>query len=117
MSQHRSSKSFAFNFASSPCPSSPEDAANELNRFLAVHRILSIDHQLVSDGPNSAWTICVSFDDGNGTAAPRSGIVRRACALYAASLSSSSNVAGQASGNACGGWPSIVAGNARSAWR
>ncbi len=38
-------------------------------------------------------------------------------ARYAASLSSSSNVAGQASLSACGGWPSIVAGNARSAWR
>ncbi len=49
----------------------PEDAAAELNRFLAAHRILAIDRQLVSDGPNSAWTVCVGFDDGNGTAASR----------------------------------------------
>jgi superfamily II DNA helicase RecQ len=41
-----------------------EDTSAELNRFLAGHRILSIDRQLVVDGSNSAWAICVSFDDG-----------------------------------------------------
>jgi hypothetical protein len=43
----------------------PDEAATELNRFLASHRILAIDRQLINDGANSAWTICVSFDDGN----------------------------------------------------
>jgi superfamily II DNA helicase RecQ len=41
-----------------------EDAEVALNRFLAGHRILAIDRQFVSNGPNSAWSICVSFDDG-----------------------------------------------------
>ena len=38
------------------------DIADELNRFLAGSRILSIDRQLVQDGGNSAWAICVSFE-------------------------------------------------------
>jgi len=46
-----------------------DDAVAELNRFLTAHRILSIDRQLITDGANSAWTICVSFDEGNGTTA------------------------------------------------
>jgi superfamily II DNA helicase RecQ len=38
------------------------DIADELNRFLAGSRILSIDRQLVQDGANSAWAICVGFE-------------------------------------------------------
>jgi superfamily II DNA helicase RecQ len=41
-----------------------EDAEIALNRFLAGHRILAIDRQFVSNGPNSAWSICVSYGDG-----------------------------------------------------
>jgi|SRR5208282_209743 len=41
-----------------------DETIAELNRFLAGHRILSIDRQLVIDGSNSAWAICVIFDDG-----------------------------------------------------
>ena len=36
-----------------------EDA---LNRFLAGHRILSIDRFMVQDGSNSAWSLCVGFE-------------------------------------------------------
>jgi superfamily II DNA helicase RecQ len=38
------------------------DAAAELNQFLSGHRILSIDRHLVADAANSAWAVCVSFD-------------------------------------------------------
>ena len=52
---------------------SPDDAADALNRFLATHCILAIDRQFVSDGPNSAWTVCLSFDDGNAPTRPAFG--------------------------------------------
>jgi hypothetical protein len=38
------------------------DIADELNRFLAGSRILSIDRHLVQDGVNSAWAVCVGFE-------------------------------------------------------
>lgn len=38
------------------------DAADELNRFLSAHRILSVDRSFVQDGANSAWALCVSFE-------------------------------------------------------
>lgn len=45
------------------------DAAEaELNRFLAGHRVLAVDRQLVADGPRSAWTVCVSYVDRPVTA-------------------------------------------------
>lgn len=50
----------------------PDDAAADLNQFLTGHRILAIDRRLIADGANSAWTICVSFDDGTGSPSPRS---------------------------------------------
>lgn len=39
-----------------------EDAAEDLNRFLAAHRVLSLDRQLVQAGAASAWTVCVAFE-------------------------------------------------------
>ncbi len=54
-----------------------DDAAVELNRFLAANRILAIERQFISDGANSAWTICVSFDEGGGAATARPGIGKR----------------------------------------
>ena len=48
------------------------DIADELNRFLAGSRILSIDRHLVQDGANSAWAICVSFESA-GQGRPTSG--------------------------------------------
>jgi len=38
------------------------DIADELNRFLVGHRILSVDRQLAQDGANSAWAVCVGFE-------------------------------------------------------
>ena len=38
-----------------------DDAAEELNRFLGSHRIVSIDRQFVQDGPGSAWAFCVTY--------------------------------------------------------
>ena len=37
--------------------------AAELNRFLAAHRILSVERQLCEAGTDSLWTVCVGFDD------------------------------------------------------
>jgi superfamily II DNA helicase RecQ len=54
-----------------------DEAAAELNRFLASHRILAIERQFITDGPNSAWTICVSFDDNGTTGTPRPGTGKR----------------------------------------
>jgi len=42
----------------------------ELNRFLASHRVLSIERQLIADGPASAWAICVTYVQGDGPALP-----------------------------------------------
>ena len=53
------------------------DAAAELNQFLNGHRILSIDRHLVADAANSAWAVCVSFDQPGATqAVPARGAVR-----------------------------------------
>lgn len=41
------------------------NAADELNRFLSTHRVSSIDRQFVADGPNSAWSICVTYEAGD----------------------------------------------------
>jgi superfamily II DNA helicase RecQ len=54
-----------------------DEAAAELNRFLASHRVLAVERQFIGDGPNSAWTICVSFDDSGATGTPRPGIGKR----------------------------------------
>lgn len=37
------------------------EAESELNRFLATHRIVALDRQLVTDGPRSAWAVCASY--------------------------------------------------------
>lgn len=42
------------------------DDAVELNEFLASHRVLSVDRQLVADGSNSFWTVCVTWLEGDG---------------------------------------------------
>src|SRR6185436_11993097 len=44
----------------------------ELNQFLASHRVIAVDRQLVMDGPRSAWAICVTYvnaDAGAGAGA------------------------------------------------
>lgn len=39
----------------------PAEAAGELNRFLASHRVVTVDRELVEDGANSAWAVCVTY--------------------------------------------------------
>ena len=36
-------------------------AADEMNRFLAGHRILAVHREFVSDGTSSCWTFCVEY--------------------------------------------------------
>jgi superfamily II DNA helicase RecQ len=55
-----------------------EPAAGDLNTFLAATRILAIDRQFVADGANSAWAVCVTFDQG--LAAPAAGRAASAAA-------------------------------------
>ena len=40
-----------------------ECVERELNGFLASHKVLSIDRQLVDLGMNSFWAICIDFLD------------------------------------------------------
>lgn len=47
----------------------PAAAQEDLNRFLAAHRVAGIDKQFVADGPNSLWSFVVGYDDGE-TAPP-----------------------------------------------
>jgi len=47
-----------------------DDAAEEFNRFLASHPILGIDREFVSDGVNSAWCFCVSYQEPGNRPAP-----------------------------------------------
>lgn len=48
----------------------PEPATTELNRFLAQHRIETIERGLVTDGGNSAWAIAVGYQAGSNPATP-----------------------------------------------
>jgi superfamily II DNA helicase RecQ len=41
-----------------------ESTENELNGFLASHRILSVDRRWVEHGDNSYWAICVDYQVG-----------------------------------------------------
>lgn len=48
-----------------------DESADDLNRFLAGHRILSIDRHFAQDGANSAWAVCVAYEaTGEGRPAP-----------------------------------------------
>ena len=42
-------------------PVSAPSAVDELNRFLAGHRVLSVDRQFVADGGSSFWAFCVTL--------------------------------------------------------
>ncbi len=51
-----------------------EAAAEDLNRFLSMHRILAVDRSFAQDGASSAWALCISFEPSDGrtqTAKPR----------------------------------------------
>ncbi len=45
-------------------------AEAELNRFLAQHRVLSVEHHLVSQHGTSAWAVCVSYTEHEPAKAP-----------------------------------------------
>jgi hypothetical protein len=49
---------------------SPGEAEAELNRFLAAHRVLALDRQLVAQGQAAYWAVSVSYIDGKGEALP-----------------------------------------------
>ncbi len=40
------------------------DAEEELNRFLASHRVVSVDRHLVTESGGSVWAVCVTWIDG-----------------------------------------------------
>lgn len=44
----------------------PAAEAEEVNQFLASHRVLAVDRHLVADGPASFWAICVNYLDRSG---------------------------------------------------
>ena len=46
------------------------DAEAALNRFLAAHRVLSIDRHLVDAGPSRVWAVCVSYEQGENGDSP-----------------------------------------------
>ena len=49
-------------------------AEAELNRFLASHRVLSVERRLVEAGTASVWAVCVAYTDGDaGAAVKKSG--------------------------------------------
>ena len=54
-----------------------DEATEELNRFLGMHRILAVDRSFVQDGPNSAWALCVSFDTAEKSGSPQAGVDKR----------------------------------------
>ncbi|MEZ4468394.1 MAG: HRDC domain-containing protein [bacterium] len=48
----------------------PAAAAAELNRFLASHQVLGVDRQLIFDGQQSLWSVCVSYQEGEARPEP-----------------------------------------------
>lgn len=58
------------------------EAAADLNRFLAANRILSVERHFLADGEKSAWALCVTFAEGNGAATPHLGGGRRSRVDY-----------------------------------
>lgn len=53
-------------FASVPVVDSGP-AEDDLNRFLASHKIAAVDRQLIVDGQRSAWAICVTCVEDSAT--------------------------------------------------
>ena len=46
------------------------EAENDLNSFLASHRVLSVDSHFVSNDSNNCWAICVRYTTGEPVAFP-----------------------------------------------
>jgi superfamily II DNA helicase RecQ len=54
----------------------PDDMQEEMNRFCAAHRLISIEKQFVQDGERSYWAVCVSYVEKQaGPLSPRKGNV------------------------------------------
>lgn len=65
----------------------PDTVTEELNAFCSQHRISFIEKQLVLDGADSFWSVCVTWLDGE--AAPSSGHGKKAAVDYKQVLSES----------------------------
>jgi superfamily II DNA helicase RecQ len=57
--------------------SGDEAAADALNQFLSAHRIIAVDRQLVANGANSYWSLCVSYIVGATNHAAHAQTARR----------------------------------------
>jgi hypothetical protein len=54
----------------------PDDMQEEMNRFCAAHRVISIEKQFVQDGERSYWALCVGYvEKQTGPPSPRKGHV------------------------------------------
>lgn len=51
-----------FQFVTIPTQGSA-NAQAELNQFVAAHRVLSVDRQLINDGARSFWAVCVAYEE------------------------------------------------------
>ena len=62
-------------------------AEEELNRFLATHRVVAIERQFVANGDRSAWAVCVSWVTTPGREEGAAGDGRKARTDYRELLS------------------------------
>jgi len=54
----------------------PGPAQDEMDAFLASHRILSVEKEFVADGRHSLWCLCVAYlDSGQAPAQVRKGSI------------------------------------------
>ena len=56
----------SLHFFTIPVLSAHHQAQDDLNRFVAAHRVLRLDQQLVQAGDHSCWAVCVETLDGPG---------------------------------------------------
>lgn len=56
----------SLHFFTIPVLSAHHQAQDDLNRFVAAHRVLRLDRQLVQAGDHSCWAVCVETQDGSG---------------------------------------------------
>jgi len=54
-----------------------DEESQELNRFLSTNRVVMVERHFVSDGPRSAWAICVGYLDRGARPAPEQGQGKR----------------------------------------
>ena len=45
----------------------PEEAADEMNNFIASKQVAEIDRQLIANGDRSYWSVCVSYIESGKT--------------------------------------------------